>query len=114
MPPSGRAVKGRAPAALKGAALRAASLHPRLLIVSITGLPVGNILSLSFCMALFSVPVCPVAVPCLFWLAWDNGPLRLLTSWRCPVVEPHSARAAAAHLPVSAEPLRGSCHTARV
>ncbi|EEH8383268.1 hypothetical protein G3142_005339 [Salmonella enterica subsp. enterica serovar Montevideo] len=56
MPPSGRAVKGRAPATLKGAALRAASFHPRLLIVSITGLPVGNILSLSFCMALFSVP----------------------------------------------------------
>ena len=30
------------------------------------------------------------------------------------VVEPHSARAAAAHRPVSAEPLRVSGHTARV
>ncbi|EBC4651105.1 hypothetical protein M2U48_002731 [Salmonella enterica] len=37
--------------------LRLYAAHPRLLIVSITGLPVGNILSLSFCMALFSVPV---------------------------------------------------------
>ena len=33
MPPSGRAGKGRAPAALKGAALRAASLHPRLFML---------------------------------------------------------------------------------
>ncbi|EEO3130745.1 hypothetical protein OEC45_004373 [Salmonella enterica] len=31
--PSGRAGKGRAPAALKGAALRAASLHPRIFML---------------------------------------------------------------------------------
>ncbi|EFP3722861.1 hypothetical protein HPU99_004860, partial [Salmonella enterica] len=47
MPPPALAGKGRAPAALKGAALRAASLHPRLFIVSIVGLPVADILSLS-------------------------------------------------------------------
>ncbi|EFQ6640522.1 hypothetical protein HZW04_001577 [Salmonella enterica] len=57
MPPPALAGKGRAPAALKGAALRAASLHPRLFIVSIVGLPVADILSLSFRMAPFSVPV---------------------------------------------------------
>ncbi|WP_275575448.1 hypothetical protein [Salmonella enterica] len=41
MPPSGCAGKGRAPAALKGAALRAAALHPRLFMVSLVGLSVG-------------------------------------------------------------------------
>ncbi len=39
--PSGCSRKGRAPAALKGAALRAASLHPRLFMVSVVGLSVG-------------------------------------------------------------------------
>ncbi|HCA0715374.1 TPA: hypothetical protein MNI25_005105, partial [Citrobacter freundii] len=46
MPPSGHAGKGRAPAALKGAALRAAALHPRLFILFVVWLPVGGILTL--------------------------------------------------------------------
>ncbi|EOY3288160.1 hypothetical protein [Salmonella enterica] len=41
MPPSGRDGKGRAPAALKGAALRAAALHPRLFMVSLVRLSGG-------------------------------------------------------------------------
>ncbi|EQC1581927.1 hypothetical protein ACV1E2_18775 [Klebsiella pneumoniae] len=41
MPPSGRDEKGRAPAALKGAALRAAALHPRLFIIYVVEMSVG-------------------------------------------------------------------------
>ncbi|EEG1893025.1 hypothetical protein GXA51_22305 [Salmonella enterica] len=77
MPPSALAGKGRAPAALKGAALRAASLHPRLFIVSIVGLPVADILSLSFRMAPFSVPVnflSAADIPCLFLLTTGDFP----------------------------------------
>ncbi|EBQ8895030.1 hypothetical protein DKU76_02850 [Salmonella enterica subsp. enterica serovar Napoli] len=61
MPPSGRAGKGRAPAALKGAALRAAALHPRLFMVSLVGLSVGCVFSLLADRVMLSVPV-PVPV----------------------------------------------------
>ncbi|EEE1598473.1 hypothetical protein K3J84_003754 [Salmonella enterica] len=57
MPPSDRAGKGRAPAALKGAALRAAALHPRLFMVSLVGLSVGRIFPLLSDWVMFSVPV---------------------------------------------------------
>ncbi|EKQ3006001.1 hypothetical protein P4086_003649 [Salmonella enterica] len=57
MPPSGRAGKGRAPAALKGAALRAAALHPRLFMVSLGGLSVGCVFSLLVDRVMLSVPV---------------------------------------------------------
>ena len=57
MPPSGRTGKGRAPAALKGAALRAAALHPRLFMVSLVGLSVGRIFPLLSDRMMFSVPV---------------------------------------------------------
>ncbi|ECO1514543.1 hypothetical protein AC319_24995 [Salmonella enterica subsp. arizonae] len=64
MPLSGRAGKGRAPAALKGAALRAASLHPRLFMVSVVGLSVGGVLSLPSDRVMFSVPVHAAASLC--------------------------------------------------
>lgn len=101
MPPSALAGKGRAPAALKGAALRAASLHPRLFIVSIVGLPVADILSLSFRMAPFSVPVTFLSaadIPCLF----------LLTTGDFPDGNRGCHASHRASCAVSARPLRGS------
>ncbi|EMZ4003425.1 hypothetical protein ABDL12_004763 [Salmonella enterica] len=101
MPPPALAGKGRAPAALKGAALRAASLHPRLFIVSIVGLPVADILSLSFRMAPFSVPVTFLSaadIPCLF----------LLTTGDFPDGNRGCHAAHRASCAVSARPLRGS------
>ncbi|MDN4397242.1 hypothetical protein OA786_26570, partial [Citrobacter portucalensis] len=101
MPPSGHAGKGRAPAALKGAALRAAALHPRLFILFVVWLPVGGILTLLSDMALFSLPVTFLSaadISCLFSMTPGDFPGG---NRGC-----HAAHRACCAVP--ARPLRGS------
>lgn len=104
--PSGLAGKGRAPAALKGAALRAASLHPRIFMLPcLICLPVRLFRALPDFLSLYrNMPALPgVLIP-----VSGIPSLILLTPGDFPVGNRGSHASHRACCAVPARPLRGS------